>query len=226
MLFLPNSGIKCRLKKAKKLAEVISSGEQWSLGMHPLVYSYSRACKFLPGAFFAQVKLVKYLESQNKIAWFTQHRARFEDFLVEKKEHLTKITHDGGSKMKSSASIFDYWKLILDALAAVKDPISAIENSPFNHVLVLPDHEQTTTKVKKGGSLALKMRETLQHCPTCSECGARIYRNAWTQDHTVPKSDGGSGHSKNLTAMHGVCNSGIKQQRLHKEKTLTDSPPA
>jgi hypothetical protein len=207
------------LKKAKKMAEIISSGEAWSYGMHPLVYSYSNACKFLPGAFFAQIKLVQYLNSQNKMIWFAKHRKKFEDFLVANKDHLTKITHTAGSKTKSAGPLFEYWNLILEAFAEGNDPISAIQSSSFKFILVIPDQseEQVTSRIKKGGALALKMRETLQTGSTCHECGARIYRKAWTQDHDISKSAGGSGHSNNLFPMHGVCNSGVKQKRLHDE---------
>jgi hypothetical protein len=208
------------LKKAKKLAEVISSGERWSFGMHPLVYAYSKSCKFLPGAFFAQVKLIKFLEAQDKGIWFSEHRAKFEDFIVDHKDHLTKLTHDSGSKIKSASPIFEYWKLILESISQMKDPVAEIQNSAFKHVLYIDDpaDEQVSTKIKKGGALALKLRETLEHCPTCGECEARIYRKAWTKDHVIAKSDGGSGHSDYLKPMHGFCNSGVKQSRIHKEK--------
>jgi hypothetical protein len=212
------------LKKSKRLAEVISSGEKWSLGMHPLVYAYSTACKFLPGAFFAQVKLVKHLLSHDRVIWFTKYRKEFENFLVSHKEHLTTLTHDAGSKIKSANPIFEYWKLILESIADGKDPILAIQKSDFKGVFEMPDQFglSVSPRIKKGGKLAVKIRETLANCPVCYECGARIYRKAWTHDHDTPADKGGSGHSENLNPMHGICNSGVKQQRLH----LTSKPQA
>jgi len=203
------------LLKAKELAETLASKETYSFGLHPGVYGYAKAGKFLPGAFFAEVLFVKDLVARNQVRSFSEHRQDFEEFLVTHKYYLTLITHDGGSKMKSAPVILNYYNKVLQAIEEGVDVIDAlIKDRTYSHLLeaIEPPPAKRSSKVGNA-SLPMRLRETLEAAEPCGLCGARIYKSAWTHHHVVPKSQKGVGHSDNLVSAHPICNS------IHKEET-------
>lgn len=201
------------LQGGMRLAETLASKRPFSFGLHPAVYAYSKACKFLPGAFFAETMLVKDIIKRDKAHWFTDHRCEFEEFLVANKHHLSVLTHDGGSKMKSAPHILAYWQKVLDVISSGSDPLDALKHDARYAKLVEsgePIPEQISTKISKTASHAMALKSVLQAAARCPECGARIYKDAWTHGHEINASEGGSGHSDNLKMTHPFCNSGYK----------------
>lgn len=211
------------LTKTKRLAQTIASKEPRSLGLHPFVYSYSKTGKFLPGAFFAQVKFIEYLELKDSLVLFSEYRKKFEQFLVKNKHHLTLLTHDGGSKMKSTQPIFEYWKYVFEAIKTGKDPVKKLKrNSGYKHLLAKePKPTKTNYHVGKTVSMAMKLAEGYASSLECPECRALIYKDAWTRDHTK---DGGPGTIQNLKPMHPICNSGHKTKRVHAANSSIQTP--
>lgn len=210
------------LKKARKLAALIASKEKHSIGFHPGIYTYSKAGKFLPGAFFAQVMFAQWLTEQDKdrLFEFIPHRQAFEEFLFNHKDHLSTLSHDVGSRMKSAPAILRYWLFILEQIKAGLDPLESMQDhKDYAHLALLPEQAlPAKTKVSKGASFALKLRTTLDRAPPCPQCGARIYEGAWQHGHDTGAAEGGSGHSNNLDPEHPYCNTGYKTRKEHKAK--------
>jgi len=152
--------------------------------------------------------------------WFTDHRAKFEEFLVTHKHHLTHLTHDEGSKMKSAKPIFDYWMVVLNAVANDQDVLAILAKNPdYEHIAKAEEEtvQQKSPKISRTASAAVALRCELESFTPCPECGARIYKDAFTLGHGKAASKGGSGHSSNLKPMHPYCNSGHETKRLFLE---------
>ena len=167
------------------------------------------------------------MELKDNFYRFTDVRKPFEEFIIKHNYHLSALIHDGGSKMKSAKPILDYWKVILNAIAAGREPLKALEeHERYTEVAksVEATPIQKSGKVGKVASIALKLRETLVRAQPCAECGARIYNNARTHGHDMAVSAGGSGHSDNLGYEHPYCNTGHKTQREHLA-TIPPVPP-
>jgi len=197
------------LLKAKRLAQTIASKEPYSLGLHPGVYAYSKAGKFLPGAFFAEVLFLKDLVERKQVRSFTKHRKDFEQFLVDHKYYLTLLTHDGGSKMKSAPAIQKYYSRILSIITHGGDVMAELRiDTDYFHLVTAVEPPPTKRRSRVGNaSIPLKLREALDSATPCANCGARLYKDAWQYAHKLAASHKGIGHSDNLDSMHPVCNS-------------------
>ena len=60
----------------------ISGTHSSSLGLHPAIYFYSTMGRHQPTAFLAVVGFIMELEQREQLRVFTEHRERFEDFLL------------------------------------------------------------------------------------------------------------------------------------------------
>ena len=69
----------------KKTIGRITGDGAASLGLHPIVYFYTRSGTFQPTFFLSVAKLVSLLVAMNQLEVFTRHRRCFEEFLIEKK---------------------------------------------------------------------------------------------------------------------------------------------
>jgi hypothetical protein len=203
------------LSKARKLAEEIASKKPYSLGLHPGVYAYSKSGKFLPGAFFAEVLFLKDLIKRNQVFQFADNRKVFEEFLVTHKHYVTLLTHDGGAKMKSAPSIFRYYKTVLGLISRGKDVNKALAaDKEYKDLVSAVEPPPSKRSAKVGNaSIPMMLRESLNSAVVCEECGARIYKDAWTHGHRKAASEGGTGHSNNLGSLHPTCNSGHVEKR-------------
>lgn len=72
-----------RLTKLKELLETISSKEPDSLGLHPIVYFYSKKGNFRVSAFYAVLGFVKYIKDKKQMSNFTSVRESFENFIYK-----------------------------------------------------------------------------------------------------------------------------------------------
>src|SRR5436189_6301806 len=83
-----------------------------SMGVHPVVYFYTRGGEFQPTAFLATAQLIKELDVSRGLKAFTKVRKEFEEFLVEHKEYITLITHKTGGGQKSLNRMVRYLRLV------------------------------------------------------------------------------------------------------------------
>ncbi|WP_367134428.1 HNH endonuclease family protein [Saccharothrix sp. HUAS TT1] len=207
------------MRTVKKAAERVSGNSPGSLGLHPAVYFYSATGRFQPAAFLAAVAFTQELNEKRRLAKFTEHRKRFEDFIVEYKYFVNQIVQAYGSLQRSVPSILEFYRISLDSVVAGlgdEEAVNALRASsaPRLPVKIITDddrkHRRNFTSDTKN-SLALKA--TLEGSPACPICGARLHLRSITVDHIIRRQDGGTGDPSNAQLTHPYCNSGFKESR-------------
>ena len=93
------------LKKVKRIAQRLSGKHSSSLGLHPAVYFYGITGRYQPAAFLATIGLIQDIELRKSFARFTEHRARFEEFLLQHRYFTNQIVSKFGGRLKSFESL-------------------------------------------------------------------------------------------------------------------------
>jgi hypothetical protein len=104
------------LNTVKRRIDRITGDQAMSLGLHPVVYFYTRSGTFQPTVFLAVSEFMEELAKRNKLVAFTCQRKAFEDFLIEHKEATTLLIKQLGSGPRHMARLRDYYTRILDGL--------------------------------------------------------------------------------------------------------------
>ncbi|HUF72333.1 MAG TPA: DUF262 domain-containing protein, partial [Gammaproteobacteria bacterium] len=89
------------LRKVKGVIDLLTGSESKSLGLHPVVYCYTRGGEFQPTALLAVADFVRRLSRQNKLKTFIRVRRRLEDFLLAHKEFITETVKKTGAGRRS-----------------------------------------------------------------------------------------------------------------------------
>lgn len=208
------------LKSVRRIAYRISGTDRSSLGLHPAVYFYGATGRRQPTTFLAVVSLIKRLEEKNEFAWFTTLRARFEDFILQRRDYTNQAVRRHGSALKGSGIIFDLYWSILTNMSEGKDD-STITGELLAKFTFLRDVDQEAKTSRGGFSSETKsaafLRDALDNATRCAICGARLHRNSITVDHIVRRTDGGRGDVDNAQLAHPYCNTGYKEGNIARE---------
>lgn len=206
------------INEVRKRIEDITTAEPQSLGLHPLVYFYTRGGAFQPVAFLAVLQVVADLIKNKKLDAFTRVRRQFEDFLVAHKEAFTLIVKRQGAGHRSRPALEDFLELALEGLWAGKTDAEIITSmsadNRFSFFATPPPiregDEETTGRFSRNVKSAAFVTELVQHGVRCGICGGLLHRNAMHTDHVVRRSEGGSADPSNAQLSHPYCNTGFK----------------
>jgi hypothetical protein len=204
------------LSKTLRTVTRITSKEPTSLGLHPVIYFYTRGGAFSPWAFLAWSEIVNGMFESGNAAKFTTFRADFEDFLLNDKWVMTEITHKNGSGHRSTPWLARYWRFLIEqfeqgkngeevAKAADEDQTFSV----FRHktpVFQIPG-ESSKARISRATKTAMIWDAALPGAPVCHICKARVHRNSYHADHKIPKSDGGDARPSNAGLAHPYCDS-------------------
>jgi hypothetical protein len=97
------------LKQAKKVAQRFNSNHASSLGLHPLLYCYSRSGRYRTVSFLATVYFVIKLVETKHLNGFINIRAEFEQFLFDYNYLVSQIMSKYRSVQKSYRPIAEFW---------------------------------------------------------------------------------------------------------------------
>ncbi|MDX8518746.1 GmrSD restriction endonuclease domain-containing protein [Mesorhizobium dulcispinae] len=205
--------------------ERITTNEPESLGLHPLVYFYTRGGAFQPIAFLAVMQLVKKLVERGQLDDFTRVRRSFEDFLLAHKEAFTLIVKRQGSGPRSRPALEDFLEMGLRGLWEGKVDAQIIEGmsadnrfSFFATPASIRESDGGSGRFNRSVKSAAFVAELAQSGIRCGICGGLLHRNSMHTDHKVERSLGGGAHSGNAQVTHPYCNTGYKtrisRQRL------------
>jgi hypothetical protein len=206
------------LNAVQKRVQRITTTHAGSLGLHPLIYFYTRGGAFQPLAFLAVLQLVKRLSENSQLDDFTRVRRRFEDFLIARKEAFTLIVKKLGAGERSRPAIEEFMLLVLRGLWAGHEDgeiiASLADDTRFSFFATsAPIRVPTTGKrsFNTGMKTATFVAELLQSGLRCGICDGLMHRNSTTTDHVERKADGGGAHFGNGQLAHPYCNTTYKE---------------
>jgi hypothetical protein len=203
------------LKRALKVARLINSNHPSSLGLHPIIYFYSKEGRHKTAHFYAITKFVIELEKRNKINLFISVREKFENFLWNYDYLIQQINRKYRSAQNSYPYISEFLFDCLDNLNKDLNEIGSVNNLietkyPY---LSLEIHEfESTSSVKFDSSKksTIFILDSLSSAAKCKICNGLIHRNSISIDHVTRKQDGGLASIDNGQITHPYCNTGYK----------------
>lgn len=204
------------LKRTFKLVSRITTTDPSSLGMHPAVYFYSKNFRHQPTAVLAVSQFVHDMSEQDEFLDFTQHRGKFESFLVEHKMFINQLTFKHGSMAKGYREVRDYYRFVLQCIKqefTVNEIVESLGTHEKYHQLI-KDRPILSKKAKEFSQEAKNvklMSDVLETAFVCNVCGARIDKKAMHLDHIVEKSKGGLATLENSQWLHPYCDSTAKR---------------
>jgi hypothetical protein len=205
------------LRTVRRRVERITGDVPRSLGLHPIVYFYTRSGTFQPTVFQAVSGFFEELASRDKLIRFTTHRQLFEDFLIQHKEATSLLIKQLGSGARHIPRLREYYNRILDGLIAGKsleaiqggfsdDPNFAFLTAPRPADL-RPESTTGDGSFKRGTKTAAFFAAALPQGARCRLCGALIHTNSVQFDHDISRRDGGPTDMSNARVSHPYCNS-------------------
>jgi HNH endonuclease/Protein of unknown function DUF262 len=206
------------LKKVARAVERVTTTHPGSLGIHPVVYFYTRGGAFQPSTFIGAVRFLDHLATEDKLKDFTKIRRALEDFLIEHKDFISKMVHKFGSGDRSSEWFYKFYQRLFDDFTAgrtsddVYTGLAADKTFAFLTVSTAPDDEARSTRTgfSRGVKTAAFFDEALPGAVRCSICGAFAHRNSMHVDHIERIRDGGKNTLENAAVAHPYCNSTVK----------------
>ncbi len=210
------------LNEVRKRIQRITGDHPMSLGLHPVVYFYTRSGTFQPTAFIAVSKLIEDLAVKKKLDEFTRVRKDFEQFLIDRKEAMSILIHKFGSGDRSLTWLYRYYELVLNGLWSGKtaDEIQTdlTKNSDFTFLTVprpsgvRPESTRQKKAFNTDTKTATFFAASLPTGTRCAICGGLVHRNSMHFDHKVRVRDGGAADMTNAQVTHPYCDSTYKER--------------
>ena len=200
------------LKNTKKILQMINSKESGSLGLHPIIYFYSKKGNFKPANFYATVLFVKELKEKKQFDKFTSVRANFEEFIYKNDYVIDQINRNLRSTKKSAAPIKELFVLIMNSLEnnVNESDILQIIKKKYTKINLVNDEEEIGTSFNANRKSETYISTALQSVVRCGICGGVVHVNSTSIDHIIRKREGGAGSVENGQVTHPYCNTGYK----------------
>lgn len=199
------------LKNLKKLLQLLNSNAESSLGLHPMVYFYSKRGNFKPAMFYATFLFVKKLKETNKFDLFISQRAKLESFIYQYDGVFDQINRNLRSSKRSAVVLCDILFDIIGELNQSKSFEEILTRLQNQYSIVI---ETESANIDNGKRSELKsssfISTALPTVPKCSICGGAIHTNSISMDHIVRKREGGVDSLSNVQITHPYCNTGYK----------------
>ncbi|HIK04186.1 MAG TPA: DUF262 domain-containing protein [Trichormus sp. M33_DOE_039] len=205
------------LKNVRKIAYRLNGNHPSSLGLHPIVYFYSKEGRHRTVSLLAIVDFVMELDKRRKINNFIEVREKFEEFIINNDYLIQQIYLKYRSVQKSYKYLSIFFQEMVNYLKAGKtidDAMQAITSkNDFNYLNLRQINQQINSSEKDFDSnkkSEIYIRSTLPSAPKCQICRGLIHRNSISVDHIQRKADGGLATIDNGQLTHPYCNTGYK----------------
>ncbi|MDP2761280.1 MAG: DUF262 domain-containing protein [Sideroxyarcus sp.] len=188
-----------------------------SLGLHPIVYFYSKDGVHKVASFYAFVSLVIELEKRNSWNAFIDVRNKFEEFLISHDDLIQQIVRKHRGALASHEHVRDFLLLIIRELQTneiTKAVETALRDARFIYLKLGEDATAQHLSASQDFTREVKSRayisKALEGVPRCAICGGFLHVNSITTDHVERKRTGGAGSNENAQLAHPYCNSTYK----------------
>lgn len=204
-----------RLRETKELLETISSKTPGSLGLHPIIYFYSKKGNFRVSAFYAILGFIKYIKAENKLNEFTSVREKFESFIYKYDYVIDQINRSLRTTKKSVPILTQFYIDVLEYLKAGNDFDSAIallsnSNAYPKFLLEQEDVDIINEDFNSNRKSEVFIKQAFPTALKCPICGGLLHVNSISIDHIIRKEDGGNSYTSNGQATHFYCNTTYK----------------
>lgn len=201
----------------ERLISLVTGTEMRSLGLHPLVYFYTRGGEFQPTAFVVTVEFIADLAARKQLERFTEVRSAFEAFLLDNKQFVTAIAKKTGAKGKSHGRLLRYMEFVYGAFAegkeasAVLDSLKSDKEFAFLTASLDPGFHEEGDNPKRRFSRSTKTAAFLEAAfpgaVRCGICNTMVHANSMQFDHKIEARRHGPTTSDNARPVHPYCNS-------------------
>jgi len=205
------------LKNTRKIVWRINSIHPSSLGLHPIIYFYSKEGKYKTASFYAITNFILELIRKNKLNDFTKAREEFENFIINYDYVTQQINRKYRSALRGLPHVSKFYFAIIEKINEgfdYKESIrKVIETDEFNFIVMVEESEDTEYTRKDfdtESKSAVFIKEALDKGIKCNICNGFIHSNSITIDHIERKEDGGKGGVDNGQLAHPYCNTTFK----------------
>lgn len=200
------------LTNTRKILQIINSKDVGSLGMHPIIYFYSKKGNFKPANFYATILFVKQLKKENKFDIFTDVRRKFEEFIYKNDYIIDQIIRNLRSTRNSTEPLAKLFKMIMLQLKDNKSESDILQNIQqiYKNINLAQTEEISSADFNVNRKSETYITTALKSVVRCGICGGVIHVNATSVDHVTRKRDGGLGSVDNGQITHPYCNTGYK----------------
>lgn len=203
------------LNKTLKFARLVNSNHPSSLGLHPVIYFYSKDGRHKTALFYAIIMFVTELYEKKKINSFIETRIGIENIIWNSDYLIQQINRKYRSAIYSYTHVANFLMQAVNLLKTGLDESKVIEKliqGNFDYLTIdKPDQIATSSSgFNANRKSAVYITDAIKSAPTCKICGGLIHRNSISIDHKERKEDGGLGIVDNGQLTHPYCNTGYK----------------
>jgi len=207
------------LKRCKQVAYRINSIHPSSLGLHPIIYFYSKGGNYRIASFLAVVSWILKMEKSKSFNKFIGVRKEFEEGIFKYQHLIQQIIRHYRISERYREPIVNYFESLIDLLSKGKDfedSIKEIIKEPDFKFLKIDNtefednNEVTSTSFSAARKSAVFIKDVVEKAPRCKICNGFIHVNSITIDHVERKEDGGLSIDDNGQITHPYCNSTYK----------------
>lgn len=203
------------LQKCKDIAARINSTDSLSLGLHPIIYLYTREGRHKTTSFFGTLHFIMQLSNDTLIEKFLKVRESFEELLLSYDYLIQQMGKKYKYSAKSTDHVSGFYFSVIDLLNQNKSKEEVIKEllgqEKYNYLTLLTEQKEVAQKdFSREDKTAVFIKEALPGIPKCKICKGYIHKNSITIDHIKRKEDGGNANIDNGQLAHPYCNTKLK----------------
>lgn len=200
------------LTNTRKILQIINSKEPSSLGLHPIIFFYSKKGNFKPANFYATVLFVKQIKKEKKFDMFTSVRKDFEEFIYKNDYVIDQINRNFRSTKNSAEPLCKLFIMVMSQLKEGKTESDILQmiQQMYKNISLVREEEITNSDFNTNRKSETYISTALKSVVRCGICGGVVHINATSVDHIERKRDGGLGTAENGQITHPYCNTGYK----------------
>ena len=200
------------LSNTRKLLQTINSKASGSLGLHPIIYFYSKKGNFKPANFYATVLFVKQLKREKKFDVFTSVRCEFEEFIYKNDYIFEQINRNLRSTKNSADPLCKLFFLVMMQLKEGKGETEILQliQQNYNNLNLAREEDVSSSDFNSNRKSETYITTALKSVVRCGICGGVVHINSTSVDHVDRRRDGGMGSVENGQITHPYCNTGFK----------------